>query len=356
MGKANFDIAEWMLIHLIKAMPTRAILGILCKTATARRVLRYFWQRDTSIGKASLYKINAKAHFGVAVDACLFCIHPERDNQRRALVYSELQKQQPKTEWGWIDGQIISDVASYRKTREISGSSPYCWRSGVKHDAAKVMEFTSDGGYLRNGLGELLDLEPLYIYPLLKSSDLAKGLQLPKRSVLLTQKAIQDSTDIIAEKAPRTWRYLNRHAETLDRRGSSIYKNRPRFSMFGLGCYSFANWKVALSGLYSSFRFVSVGPCGGKPVMVDDTCYFIPCSEQSEAEFIASLLNSPTSQSFLNTLTFQDAKRRVIKDVLGRISLSALARKEGCQEAMASYLKTHPLSLKEPTQMNLLLG
>jgi len=48
MGKSNFDIAEWMLIQLIDAIPPNGAVAMLCKTMTARKVLRHFWKTDGS--------------------------------------------------------------------------------------------------------------------------------------------------------------------------------------------------------------------------------------------------------------------------------------------------------------------
>ena len=49
-GKSNFDISEWMLIRLLRALHGRtATLAMLCKTATARKFLRYAWQNDGRI-------------------------------------------------------------------------------------------------------------------------------------------------------------------------------------------------------------------------------------------------------------------------------------------------------------------
>src|SRR5208282_5029237 len=71
-GKSNFDISEWMLIRLVRALRGReATIAMLCKSATARKLLRYAWQNDGRIAKASLYRIDASAHFGASVDACL---------------------------------------------------------------------------------------------------------------------------------------------------------------------------------------------------------------------------------------------------------------------------------------------
>ncbi len=72
-GKANFDIAEWMLMKLIESLQgKRACLAMLCKTATARKVLQFAWQQHLSVSQTSLHRIDAKTHFDVSVDACLF--------------------------------------------------------------------------------------------------------------------------------------------------------------------------------------------------------------------------------------------------------------------------------------------
>ena len=60
-GKANFDISEWMLIRLLRALHARpASLAMLCKTATARKFLRYAWLNDGRISTASIYRIDAE--------------------------------------------------------------------------------------------------------------------------------------------------------------------------------------------------------------------------------------------------------------------------------------------------------
>ena len=100
-----------------------------------------------------------------------------------------------------------------------------------------------EGNLYRNGLGEVVELEPDCLYPMLKSSDLANGTcsDTPRR-MLVTQRRLGQDTAWIRQEAPKTWACLIDHAVALERRASSIYENRPRFSMFGVGDYSFAPW------------------------------------------------------------------------------------------------------------------
>jgi hypothetical protein len=108
--------------------------------------------------------------------------------------------------------------------------------------------------------------------------------------------------------------------------------------VFGVGAYTFAPWKVAISGLYKTLKFRVLGSVHRKPIVVDDTCYFIPCHTRQEAEFICGLLNSDLCQRFLRALVFFDAKRPITIDVLNRIDLKRVADKLGLQVDAKRYL------------------
>jgi hypothetical protein len=356
-GKSNFDIAEWMLIRLIEALPSDGAIAMLCKTMTARKVLRHFWKTEGGLEGSRLFHINAKVEFGVAVDACLFFTTGKRVCERVATVYTDLDPTSASKRIGFISGNLVSNIDAYQAHKSLDrGSSLYSWRSGVKHDAAKVMEFTRDGNKLTNGLGEVVDIENDYVYPLLKSSDLGNGRITVRKAVLVTQRHPSDDTSEIEQKAPKTWDYLMRHAYVLDRRKSSIYKKRPRFSIFGIGPYSFAPWKVAVSGLYKNISFVVVPPCDERPVMLDDTCYSISCHSCEEANFLFELLSSSVAHEFLRSLFFADSKRPITIDILGRLSFVELARSLGKLDGLQQIVYSEStIAEVPPTQMSLLL-
>lgn len=355
-GKSNFDIAEWMLIRLLEALPPNGAIAMLCKTMTARKVLRHFWKNDGGREGARLFIIDAKAHFDVAVDACLFYATGRRTDKLAALVFPDLDLAGTPTGFGFIDGDLVSDIDAYQAYRTFDGgSTPYTWRSGLKHDAAAVMEFTRSGEQLVNGLGESVMIEPDFVFPLLKSSDLGNGRTVARRAVLVTQTHTGDDTLPIRKTAPKTWEYLSHHREVLDGRKSSIYRNRPRFSVFGIGPYSFAPWKVAVSGLYKGISFLVVPPCGERPVMVDDTCYFIGCQSRSEAEFLCSLLSTRNARSFLESLVFTDSKRPITIDVLRRLSFVELARAHGKLNELERYVSRTRVSNEMTPQMLFLM-
>jgi len=175
-----------------------------------------------------------------------------------------------------------------------------------------------------------------------KGSEIANGrTEKPRRRMLVTQRQIGEDTSAIAHRAPKTWNYLQSHADRLNRRASSIYRKRPPFSVFGVGDYSFAPWKVAICGLYKQLEFRAVGSYRGKPVVFDDTCYFIACQSEQEADYLAGLLNSPVAREFFSAFIFWDAKRPVTIDVLRRLDLVALAEETGSRDVVTAHLSLH---------------
>ena len=142
-GKANFDISEWMLIRLLQVLQgSRAAIAMLCKTATARKVLRHAWLNGLDAGPSSLHLIDAAAEFGVSVDACLLYTHTGiGGTDSTATVYGSLSFDQPLQTFGLSAGELVSDIDTYRELHDLDGLEYRKWRSGVKHDAAQVMEF-----------------------------------------------------------------------------------------------------------------------------------------------------------------------------------------------------------------------
>ena len=330
-GKSNFDISEWMLIRLLRALRRRATtIAMLCKTATARKLLRYAWQNDGRISEASLHRIDASAHFGASVDACLLLARTGSAGPMEADVYESLTATKPDGRIGLAGHDLVADIRAYRELQQLEGLCPFQWRSGVKHDCADVMELRPvANGTVENKLGERVELEPDFLYPLLKCSDLSNGRLTPRRLVLVTQRGVGGDTAGIASLAPQTWRYLQSHSGKFAARKSSIYKGRVPFALFGIGEYAFAPWKVAVSALHRPARFQVIGPIQTKPVFFDDTCNYLPFEDEASARLVADVLNSAPCQQFLQSLIFTGSKRPITVELLQRLNLGAIADKAG---------------------------
>jgi len=326
-GKSNFDVSEWMILRLLQALEGRnAALAVLCKSQVARRVIEFTARKGAGLSPGGLFRIDTMKHFGAAVDAVLFVgtIRKRSKADEAWPIYDALDAKKPCSRLGVIDGVVVADADRFARTRHLAGKSDPEWRSGVKHDCAKIMELEKTGTLWTNGLGEVVDIENELVFPMLKSSDVANGRRGPSRGMIIPQRALGEDTMALRRRAPRAWAYLSKHQGLLDGRKSSIYKGRPPFSVFGVGGYSFAPWKVAVSGLYKRFSFALVRPCEERPVMLDDTCYFLPFDDEAEARCALSALGSAQALDFFSARVFWDAKRPISKAVLQALDLRAL--------------------------------
>ena len=327
-GKSNFDVSEWMICRLLRALQGRdATLAMLCKSAVARRVLGIAAETGLAAQPGAVHRIDATRHFDASVDAVLLVCRVSAEPPRGPLswpVYATLDAAEPDGAMGYVDGALVADLPAHARTRHLAGESDPVWRSGLKHDAARVMELSHSGSAWVNGHGEIATVEAEHRYPLLKGSDVARGRLDARRAVIVPQRSLGEDTGSLRERAPKLWAYLVAHKGALDARKSSIYRGRPPFAIFGVGDYAFAPWKVAVSGLHKALRFAVVGPRDGRPVMLDDTCYFLPFSRREDAERAAFALSSDLATEFLRARVFWDAKRPIHKGVLQTLDLGRL--------------------------------
>jgi hypothetical protein len=343
-GRSNFDISEWMLRKNLEWLKGRTgMLAMLCKTTTARKVLFYAWRIASKVVSASVYKLDAGQHFGASVDACLLLVRTEPiGGVKEGWEYDTLHSVQPTRAFGLRDGMLVADIKAYENWRHLAGTGLSGWRSGIKHDCSKVFEIRRHNDKFINGLGELVDFEPAFVFPLLKSSDLAAHRK-PHRWMVVPQRTMGEDPSHLRASAPKTWDFLLAHADLLDKRKSSIYKNRPRFSIFGVGSYSFAPWKVAISGLYKKLDFIKVSPFQNRPVVLDDTCYLFPCRSENECVILHELVTSEFAKEFWSAFIFWDAKRPITAQILNMLDLAALVRSLGKESDITRRLAERQL-------------
>jgi hypothetical protein len=270
--------------------------------------------------------IDSKKEFNVSVEASLlYC----KLNQTAEFECEEFDFYNPLklvNRFGWVNEKFVSSIELYKLSNDIDGVSPFMWRQGIKHDCSSIMEFDRENGHFINGLQHKVNLEEDLVYGLLKSSDLKETvIDKTRKFTIITQKKVGQDTSFIKKEFPKTFTYLYKNKSQFDLRKSSIYNNKPDYSIFGIGDYSFTPFKVAISGLYKNYSFNLVLPQNDKPIMLDDTCYLLGFDNLEFAAYTLILLNSEKSKELLQAITFSDAKRTFTKDILMRIDLLKLA-------------------------------
>jgi hypothetical protein len=327
-GKGNFDIAEFITLTMIETFQNmNGHLLLLVKNSVIKNIV--FDQNKNRYKIAFIEKqcIDSKKEFNVSVEAALFYCKLNSNPTFDCKEFNFYDNETSYLKFGWLSDKFVSNIDTYIYTKEFDGECPFVWRQGLKHDCSNVMEFDKVNGHYINGLNEEIKLEDGLVYGILKSSDLKNTvINQTRKFTIVTQKKVGQETNYIKREYPKTYKYLTSHQASFDARKSSIYNNKPLFSIFGIGDYSFKPFKVAISGLYKTFHFTLILPQDNKPVMLDDTCYLIGFDKIEFAVYSLMLLNSDTTMQFLQSVTFADAKRTFTKDILMRIDLLELAK------------------------------
>ena len=325
-GKSNFDIAEYIIYHLISKFDTlNGYIIMLCKNTVIRNIIKENPKLKLKIGKIQQFNFNSKKIFNIHANASLFLA--EFNNSPEYICKSSnLSNPKNFIQFGWYNGKFVSDIVKYKKTEKFDGEFSFEWRQGLKHDLSRIMVLKKiDNTNYSNGNKEELCLEEELIYPFLKSSDLInKVVEKSRFYTIVPQKKVGQDTSYIKKEYPKTWDYLNNNIDSFRKRKSSIYRNKPDFSIFGIGKYSFAKYKIGVSGLYKKLNFSLIFPIDDKPVMLDDTSYLIPFDDQKSAIITWTYLNSDEVQKFMESITFLDTKRPYTKDTLMRISFHSI--------------------------------
>ncbi len=325
-GASNFDICEYIILKLIHSLlGTDSVIAMLCKASVARNIFKTLTTSDVGFEYFDMLEFNAAQEFGIHTNACslILKLSPIANTQKICHVYSI-------DDW---DNELYSLSVSnnhvIRNTQTCSfdfeGLCSLTWHQGLKHDCSKIMELTDINGTLYNGNSDAVNIERSMIFPLIKSSMLKEPIMNSfSKYVLVTQKKLGDETRLIESEAPKAWKYLTEHSRYFEKRKSSIYRGAPPFSIFGIGPYSYARFKVVVSGFYKKPLFSLVYSSDQRPVMTDDTSYFIGFDSYDMAYVSMLLLNSQPVQSFLTSIVFLDAKRPYTKKVLERLSFQKM--------------------------------
>ncbi len=325
-GASNFDICEYIILQLVNEYKnTNTFIAMLCKTSVARNVFKELKRNYIAFECCDILEFDAARVFGISASACVLLVQLS-DKDVSSDVCNIFSFDNPaiiKAQFGFSNGRIYN--ISETVTEDFDGRCCFEWRQGVKHDCSKVMELTLYNDVLQNGKKEMVDIETDIVFPLVKSSMFKVPiLHNFSKYVIVTQKKSREETGYLKYKLPKTWKYLNDNKEFFESRKSSIYRDAPSFSMFGVGDYSYSQYKVGVSGFNKQPIFSVLYSDDGKPVMVDDTSYFLGFDSFDMAYVAMLLLNSRKVQNFLKSITFLDAKRPYTKKILERINLDKI--------------------------------
>ncbi|PIP18084.1 MAG: hypothetical protein COX43_00685 [Parcubacteria group bacterium CG23_combo_of_CG06-09_8_20_14_all_35_9] len=160
-------------------------------------------------------------------------------------------------------------------------------------------------------------IEPDLLYPLLRGRDVKRWKAEPSAYILITHlpgmrlKAIAE--DEMKTQYPKTYIYLKRFEGVLRRRaafkryftkknrGGHIIETAPFYSMFDIGDYTFAPYKVVWPWISIDVKAAVITTVDNKPICPEHNTSFVGCKEKNEAYFICTLLNSTIGDFSIRT-------------------------------------------------------
>ena len=149
-------------------------------------------------------------------------------------------------------------------------------------------------------------IEPDLVYPLLRGRDVSRWHAAPSASIILAQDPdTQAGLDPawMRQRLPLTYEYLARFELQLRARRSGVVRDLMDkgafYSMYAVGPYTMAPWKVVWPEVGTTVEAAVVGTAGGRPVIPDHTLILVPVETETEAQFVCSVLNSPTARDLV---------------------------------------------------------
>ena len=142
-------------------------------------------------------------------------------------------------------------------------------------------------------------IEADLLYPLLRGREVARWHVAPDNDAFFlivqdakTRKGLR--VEALANDAPRTLAYLERHKALLTARKAFrryFRQEQPFYSMFNIGEYTFAPYKVVWAE-QGEFGCAVVGEVAGKPLVPDHKIMLVPFEDPAEAHYVCAVANS----------------------------------------------------------------
>ncbi len=210
-------------------------------------------------------------------------------------------------------------------------------RHGIKDDAEDV--FSVD----RDLLGRI---EPDLVYPYLKSRHVVRyGHFGHDLRLVPMREAHEDNEAHLRERYPETYRYLSERRAALEERSSSWLDQGPFYNVFGLGEYTWADYRVVWCRLGYKPHFAVVSTAedpdlGEKQVLPGDHYMFVATDDEREAHFLCALLNSAPYQRSLRDVA-GDGKASLTKSTVSRLALPDYPDTERARELAERSMAAH---------------
>jgi len=142
-------------------------------------------------------------------------------------------------------------------------------------------------------------VEQKLVFPLLRGADVGRWEARASLSILLTHEPGQRLKAIpvsrMQREFPKAYSYLEKFEDFLRRRAAFVRYFKPEapfYSVFDIGDYTFAPWKVVWREQAAGLTAAVVGPSGRNPIIPDHKLMMVDVGSRNEAHFLCAVLNS----------------------------------------------------------------
>lgn len=147
-------------------------------------------------------------------------------------------------------------------------------------------------------------VEACLVFPLLRGCDIGRWTAAPSIQLILTHQEGQRlnaiPVDVMERDYPKCHSYLKRFEDILRQRKTQVIRHLmqkgPFYSIFGIGDYTFARWKVVWREVGNELDAAVIGVTEledvRKPTIPDHTCVAVSCDTAVEAHFFCAAINS----------------------------------------------------------------
>ncbi len=234
-----------------------------------------------------------------------------RATRRLNFVAEPVDATDPTSAW------LTTRRGALKATRRLLGNSQYTAHAGAYSGGTNAVFWLCEVSRRTGGLVVVtnitegakievdqttLPIEPDLLYPLLRPRDLKKWHASTSASIIMAQDPTKRRGWDVSEmqkRWPETYSYLKRFEKLLRQRAA--YKRYytpgrdPFYSMFDIGPYTFADWKVVWTRI-GSIQAAVVGKERKKAVVPQETISLVACGTAAEAHYLAATVNSTPFQ------------------------------------------------------------
>jgi hypothetical protein len=149
---------------------------------------------------------------------------------------------------------------------------------------------------------------------------------------------------LMQQSYPRTYGYLLRFKEALDRRRGFTgwerqFQREAFYAIQRIGTYTFAPWKVVWPNIASALNAAVVGSAEGKIIVPQHIVTLVACESEEEAHYICALLNSSSANFAARAYSQEGGKSFGDPHILEHIRIPRFDRKNPVHLRLAELSK-----------------